>query len=272
LHPILLDIGPFSLHSYGLAMAVAFGLGIWISMRRALKRGIESQFILDLSVLTLIIGLAGARMTYILTHLDEFRGHWIDTISPFQSDGKIGIAGLVLLGGVVVGFAAAYVISRRKKVGFLTVTDILMPSLALGIAIGRLGCYFNGCCFGMPAEYGWCVIFPESSLAGSIYPETHIHPTQLYETLAMLGVFGFLLLFDRKARPTGLITGLFLSFYGIWRFFVEGLRWYEEGMILGEIGDLRFTVSRLISTIMVLVGILLILKVRGNPPPEEVKQ
>jgi phosphatidylglycerol:prolipoprotein diacylglycerol transferase len=261
LHPILFDIGPFSLHSYGLAMAVAFGLGIWIAMRRAPKRGVASQYILDLSVLTLIIGLAGARLTYILTHLDEFRGHWIDTISPFQSDGKIGIAGLVLLGGVVTGFAAAYVIARRKKLGFLTVTDILMPSLALGIAVGRLGCFFNGC----------CVIFPVDSLAGSIYPHTAIHPTQLYETVAMLVVFAYLLWFDRKPRPLGMLTAMFLILYGVWRFYLEGLRWYEESMILTQIGDMRFTVSRLISAIMVVVGVFLFLKVRGNPPPKEVK-
>jgi phosphatidylglycerol---prolipoprotein diacylglyceryl transferase len=271
LHPILFDIGPFSLHSYGLAMAVAFGLGIWIAMHRAPKRGVASQYILDFSVLTLIIGLAGARLTYILTHLNEFRGHWIDTVSPIQSDGKIGIAGLVLLGGVVTGFAAAYVIARRKKIGFLTVTDILMPSLALGIAVGRLGCFFNGCCPGSPSDCAWCVVFPVESLAGSIYPHTAIHPTQLYETLAMLVVFAYLLWFDRKPRPLGMLTAMFLMLYGVWRFYLEGLRWYEESMILTQFGDMRFTVSRLISAIMVVVGIILILKMRGNPPPKEVR-
>ncbi len=270
--PVIYEIGPFSLHSYGLMMATAFGCGIWIAMRRAPQRGIESKFILDLAVLTLIFSLVGARATYIFTHLDEFQGRWLDTISPIQSNGKIGIAGLVLLGGVVAGFAAAYVITRRKKVGFLTVTDVLIPSLALGIAFGRMGCFLNGCCPGSPGEFGWCMVFPESSLTGSIYPNIHVHPTQLYETLAMLVVFAVLLLFDRKPRPLGMLTGLFLVLYGVWRFYLEGMRWYEEGMILTSFGDMQFTLSRLISAGMVIVGIFLYLKVKGNSPVEKIKQ
>ena len=271
MHPILFEIGPFSLHSYGLMMAIAFGCGIWIASYRAPKRGIESKFILDLAVLTLIFSLVGARITYVFTHLNEFRGRWLDTISPIQSDGKIGIAGLVLLGGVIAGFAAAYVITKRKKVGFLTITDILIPSLALGIGIGRIGCFLNGCCPGSPGEYGWCMVFPESSLTGSIYPQIHVHPTQLYETFAMLALFTFLLWFDRKPRPTGMLTSLFLVLYGIWRFYLEGLRWYEEGMILTTFGDMHLTLSRLISACMVVVGVFLYMKIKGNPPLEKIK-
>ncbi|MBU0691132.1 prolipoprotein diacylglyceryl transferase [bacterium] len=271
MHPILFDFGPFSLHSYGLMMAIAFALGIWIATRRAPQRGIEAKFILDMAVLTLIFSLVGARATYVFTHLDEFRGHWIDTISPIQSDGKIGIAGLVLLGGVVAGFAAAYVIAKRKRVGFLTITDILIPSLALGIGIGRIGCFLNGCCPGSPGECTWCMVFPEESLTGSIYPHIHVHPTQLYETVAMFCVFGFLLWFDRKPRPLGMLTGLFLVLYGVWRFYLEGLRWYEEGMIVTNIGDMRITVSRVISAAMVIAGVFLYLKVKNKPPVEKIK-
>jgi phosphatidylglycerol:prolipoprotein diacylglycerol transferase len=249
-------------------MAIAFASALWIAMQRAPKRGIEAKVIVDLAVLTLIFGLAGARATYVFTHIAEFRGRWLDTISPIQSDGKIGIAGLVLLGGVLAGFAAAFFIARRKKARFLTITDILIPSLTLGIAFGRLGCFFNGCCFGLPGSTPLCVVFPSESLAGSVYPRTLIHPTQLYEVSAMLVLFAFLLWFDRRPRATGLLTGMFLILYGVWRFFVEGLRWYEESMIIGMLGDSRFTLSRLITVGMVLVGLFLIWKVRAKPGGE----
>jgi phosphatidylglycerol:prolipoprotein diacylglycerol transferase len=144
----------------------------------------------------------------------------------------------------------------------------MMPSLALGIAFGRLGCFFNGCCFGLPGHTGLCVVFPEESLAGSVFPHTHIHPTQLYETTAMLILFAGLLLFDRKPRAIGLLTGLFLLVYGAWRYYVEGIRWYESSMILAQSDAMRFTLSQLISVIMVIVGIVFILKAR-KPPPQE---
>jgi phosphatidylglycerol:prolipoprotein diacylglycerol transferase len=115
------------------------------------------------------------------------------------------------------------------------------------------------------------MVFPESSLTGSIYPHIHVHPTQLYETLAMLCVFAFLLWFDRKPRPLGTVTALFLIFYGVWRFYLEGLRWYEEGMIVTNIGDMRITVSRVISAVMVIIGIYMYLKVKNKPPVEKIK-
>jgi phosphatidylglycerol:prolipoprotein diacylglycerol transferase len=140
------------------------------------------------------------------------------------------------------------------------VWDVLVPSLTLGIAIGRIGCFLNGCCFGIPTAVPWACVFPEESLAGSIFPHRHIHPTQLYETAAMLILFAWLLYYDTKPRVTGAVTAQFLLYYGIWRFFVEGLRWYESGMILTQSDGFQFTLSRLISLCMVLAGIYLMIR------------
>jgi len=268
LHPELFKIGPFALHSYGLMLALAFGFGIWIATKRAPKRGVTGQAIMDISVASLLIGLLGGRIAYVVTHWDEFEGRLIDIISPIQSDGTIGIAGLVLLGGVVAGFGGAYWMAKRKGTSFMNVTDIMIPSLALGIAFGRLGCFLNGCCFGNVCDLPWGVVFPESSLAGSVFPHQHIHPTQLYETAAMIALFGFLLWRDRARLLEGVLTGYFLTLYGVWRYYVEGLRWYEAGMIFGSIGDHRITFSRIISAAMVVVGIYLIARKNAPAPPD----
>ncbi len=151
-------------------LALAFGFGIWIASKRAPKRGVPSNSIVDIAVASLLFGLGGGRIAYVITHWKEFEGRMLDIISPIQSDGTIGIAGLVLLGGVVAGFGGAYWMSKKRGTSFLNVTDIMVPSLALGIAFGRLGCFMNGCCFGNVCDLPWSVVFPDSSLAGSVYP------------------------------------------------------------------------------------------------------
>lgn len=239
-------------------LAIAFGLGIWLSSKRAPRRGVEGAAISDISVAALLFGLGGGRIAYVFTHWHEFEGRLLDIISPIQSDGTIGIAGLVLLGGVIAGFGGAYWMARKRGAAFLTVTDIMIPSLALGIAFGRIGCFLNGCCFGLPSNLPWAVVFPESCSAGSVYPHQHIHPTQLYETLAMVVLFFFLLWRDRAELAQGALTGWFLMLYGIWRYFVEGLRWYEQGMVYGALGEHRVTFSRIISAVMIVIGIYLI--------------
>ncbi|MCL4305352.1 prolipoprotein diacylglyceryl transferase [bacterium] len=258
MYPELFKIGPFVLHSYGLMLALAFGFGIWIASKRAPQRGISGSTVMDVSVASLLFGLAGGRIAYVITHWEEFEDRWIDIVSPIQSDGTIGIAGLVLLGGVVAGFGGAYWMTRRRGARFLTLTDIMIPSLALGIAFGRIGCFLNGCCFGTECHAPWGVEFPTSSLAGSVFPHMSIHPTQLYEALAMLALFGFLLWRDRVPLREGVLTGWFLALYGLWRYYVEGLRWYESGMVFGQLGAHRITFSRIISVLMVVAGIYLI--------------
>lgn len=241
-------------------MAVAFGLGIWIAMKRSEARGVGGKYALDLAVLILIFSLLGARATYVMTHWSEFADHPLDTISPVQHNGQIGIAGLVLLGGVIAGFATAWVYSRRRQIPFLVTSDIFVPSLALGIAIGRIGCFFNGCCFGLPSDLPWACSFPPESLAGDVYPGIHVHPTQLYETVYMLLVFAFLFWRDRKPLTKGMLTGWFLLLYGVGRFFIEMLRWYESEMVL--MTSPRFTISQLISLALVLAGIILLVRSR----------
>lgn len=243
-------------------LATAFALAIWLTVRRAEARGIGGKFAADLSILVIVVALIGARATYVFTHFEEFVDHPLDAISPFQSSGRIGISGLVLVGGVIAGFLTAWYYSRRRHRPFLAVTDLLAPSVALGIAIGRIGCFLNGCCFGLPTGLPWGCRFPDGSYAGYVFPNAHIHPTQLYAVLYMLIIFAVLLIIDRKPRAMGIMSGWFLTFYGVARFINEGFRWYEPGMILFQSGGFRFTFSRAVSVFMFVLGVYLLLSRR----------
>ncbi len=125
-HPIILDLGRFKLHSYGLMIFLAFVLGTWLAAVRARRDGIDVGVVVDLVVWILISSLVGARVTYFLFHLDEFRGppdgsgpiRWLDIVNPIQSDGTIGIAGLVFLGGVVFAVPVTWLYLRRKGFSF----------------------------------------------------------------------------------------------------------------------------------------------------------
>jgi len=257
MYPILIDFGLFKLHTYGLTMFLAFAIGIIIAAKRGKKRGIADNVILDISTATIISGILGGRILYIITHLEEFRGHWLDMISPIQSDGTIGIAGLVLLGGVILAIATIIFIAWLKSVPILKLLDVLAPSLALGIAIGRIGCFFNGCCFGLPTDLPWGVVFPEGCLAYSVMGETRLHPTQLYAVLYNLFLFVLLLLSEKRFyRFDGFTTFLFFFVYGFFRFLNETLRWQEESMRLIVWKNGFLTISQVVSLGMFVLGII----------------
>ena len=113
--PELFKIGPFTLHTYGFMMMLAFATAIFLSVYRAKRVGISPNAICDLAIIVLFTSLIGSRLTYVFTHISEFKGNWFAIINPVQPDGKIGIAGMVLLGGVVVATAASIWYLRRKK-------------------------------------------------------------------------------------------------------------------------------------------------------------
>lgn len=268
MHPTIVDFGPFALHSYGLMMTIAFIVGIWLAGRRARAARLPERFAFDISFVIIVVSLICARLTYVVTHWDEFVDHLFDIISPIQHDGSIGIAGLVLVGGVIGGVIAAYAYARAKKLPLSLVFDVLTPSLVIGIAIGRIGCFLNGCCFGFPTDLPWGCVFPENSLAGSVYPHTPVHPTQLYEMALMFILFVALLRFDRIPHPHGRTFALFLMAYGVARVWVEGLRWYEADKIAGYIGSFRLTGSQIVSALMFFAGLFLWSYVAKKKTPE----
>jgi len=242
MHPEIISIGPFTIRSYGLMLAVAFLSGIVIAARRAKRAGENPDHIYNLSVWVVVSALLGARLYYVVTHYGEFRA---DRSLPFLvrvftglknmfwpvgADGRVGISGLILYGGLIAATAATAVYLKRHDLSIPKYMDLIGPTLGLGEFFTRIGCFLNGCCFGKPTESWVGVVFPPSSAAGYCYPGIAIHPSQLYNAFAGLVIFFLLLFLERYKRFDGFTALLYFILYSIGRFVIDFSRYYESSM------------------------------------------
>ncbi|MCD4690857.1 prolipoprotein diacylglyceryl transferase [bacterium] len=193
MHPILLHLGSLPIRSYGLMIALAFAISIWLARRRAPARGIDPDTIIDLSFFVIISSIAGARLTYVIVQWEHYAGNPLTAL-------RIWDGGLALYGGILAGILCGLWFFRRRGINMWEGTDVMTPPLALGVGIGRIGCFLNGCCFGKPCSLPWAVAFPADSGAGSWFPGGPLHPTQVYESLAAFAPLAVLLVRARR-RP-----------------------------------------------------------------------
>jgi phosphatidylglycerol:prolipoprotein diacylglycerol transferase len=247
MHRTIIEFGELGIRSYGLALVVAFWLGIELSARLARKRGLDPVRILDLGLVVLVSSLVGSRLFYVVTHWAEYDEDRMGIL-------RIWEGGLTFYGGLVCGLVFGMLYLRRKGLPVLTVSDLVAPQIALGIAIARIGCFFNGCCFGKESNLPWAVVFPADCQAGWLMPGKHLHPTQLYSTLANLVLFVILRRLLKRGLPRGVVFSAFLVLYGTWRFAVDYLRYYEGSAYLGSAA---ITSNQAISLAMIAVGLLL---------------
>ncbi|HEC32564.1 MAG TPA: prolipoprotein diacylglyceryl transferase [Deltaproteobacteria bacterium] len=253
MHPVLFKIGWFEVHSYGLMLALSFLLGLLLVVRRAKAQKIPVNVVLDIATISVICGVIGSRFFYVIFHLDEFRGNWLDTINPIQSSGEIGIAGLTVIGGFLLALVTITFYLWRKNLPILKITDIFAPSVALGIFLTRIGCFLNGCCFGKPTDSPLGLVFPENSPAGFVFPNIRIHPTQLYSSFYGLVIFIVLLISEKKFKKfDGFTFFLLFILYGIARFTVDFFRYYENSMTL-RLGGIAISVNQGVC-ILLMVG------------------
>jgi len=210
MHPILLQLGPLVLRSYGLMMALGFAFGIALSLMLSRKEGRSDEVVLDLSVWIMVGAIVGARLFYVLVMPESYVAHPWQILAVWQG-------GLVYYGGLIGAGLSAYFWLRKHRQPVWAVADCLAPGLALGQAFGRLGCYLNGCCYGrVDQEHG--VIFPAL--------EDHLPhlPTQLYEAGFVLLLALFLLWFKAKRTYAGQVFWLYVFLYCLGRFAIEWLR------------------------------------------------
>jgi phosphatidylglycerol:prolipoprotein diacylglycerol transferase len=147
----------------------------------------------------------------------------------------------------------------------LEVTDIVAPHLALGIALARVGCFFNGCCFGKASDLPWACVFPVDSQAGwiqrSMLAGRAVQPTQIYEAIACAVMFFFLRKLLRRGYPAGTVFFSFLTLYGLWRFGIDYLRYYEVGMYLEPV---HITWNQVVSLAMIASGLVFLVRSVGR--------
>jgi phosphatidylglycerol:prolipoprotein diacylglycerol transferase len=220
-HPQLIHIGHFFLPTYGFLVSLGVLLGLWISVRNSEKQGIDGEKAWNFGILVVLSGIVGAKVLYIINDWGSYAAHPKDifSISTLQAGG-------VFSGGLVAALVAAAWYIRRNRLPALATCDAFAPGLALGHAIGRLGCFSAGCCWGKPTNAWWGVTFTNplaNELVGT--PLGHpLQPTQLFEAAVELANFLFLTWLFARKRFDGQVFAAYLVLYGVARYLLEYLR------------------------------------------------
>lgn len=215
MHKVALQIGPLTIHWYGVFLATAFLVGLWTASRRALHQGIKAETILDAGVWLIVGSILGARLLYVISYWQESFA-----AKPFYEVFMIQKGGLVYYGGLAGATLAFILYARIQKLSLWKLSDILAPSVSLGYAIGRPGCLMNGCCYGHPTSLPWAIHYPADHETRGI----GVHPSQLYDSLLAVGLYLGLAWVYRKKRFDGQVFALYLIGYACTRGFVEFFR------------------------------------------------
>ena len=225
--PHLFTIGGYSQSTYGLLVAVAFVVALTVIGRLARKAGLPQEAVLNLAMYCAIAGIVGAKLLMLLVDLPHYLSDPGDilTMATLRAGGDF-------FGGLILALVVAAVYMRRMKLPPLPTADVFAPGLALGHAIGRVGCFAAGCCYGIQAHVPWAVTFTNPDVNGAPL-NVPLHPTQLYESLAEAAIFGVLWWRIRKPHAPGAIVSLYLLLYGAARFLVEFVRFHEQGNLWG---------------------------------------
>jgi phosphatidylglycerol:prolipoprotein diacylglycerol transferase len=212
------SIGPFTLHTYGVLLALAFLVGLWVISRQAKRAGLDANRITDMAVWVLIAGLVGAKLLLVAVDWRYFGRNPREIGSILQSGGVYG----GLIGGILVAW---WYVRRNHLPGWQT-ADVLVPGVALGQAIGRLGCFAAGCCWGRTTQVPWAVTFTDvySARAVGTPMDTPVHPSQLYESFATFLIFLVLLWLAPRKRFQGQVALVYVALYSAVRFGLEFLR------------------------------------------------
>lgn len=269
MHPELLSLGPIHIRSYGAMLAVAFLVGTFLALKEARRLKLDEDRLVTVILVALVAGVLGARMLYVIEHIDQFQREWAGAFALWQG-------GLTLYGGVAAGTLAGLLTARRLRQPIWVVADALTPSFALGTMFGRIGCFLNGCCYGRPTGHSWGVTFPSDSYAGLEFGNAPLHPSQLYNAFA--GLILFLVFWGSRRRPSvpGVRFWTFLALFSVVRVGIDFTRAWERDARLLSLGDLPITESQVTSAGLFLFALLMILRLQReartaapSPTPRE---
>lgn len=236
MHRILLDIGPFTIYSYGLMVALAFLLSTFLILKDARRYGFSRDDVFDCLIAILIGGIIGGRILFVVLNGEYFARYPLKVF-------MLNEGGLAIQGAILVAVLAGALMTRIKKLPFWKGSDLVAPYIALGQSIGRIGCFLNGCCYGRATEGPLSVTFPGDTVARI--------PVQLYSSAFLLLIFIVLLSLRDKKPFNGYLFTMYLVLYSFFRFFMDFFR----GDDLVSWGGM--TLSQLISVGMFSCGVIM---------------
>ena len=256
---VAIHIGPMVIRWYGILIAAAVLLGTLLAQREAVRRREDPDQLLNVVVLAVLVALLGARLYYVAFNWSYYGQHPTKILAVWEG-------GLAIHGGLIAGCIAILLYGWSRRLPFLTYLDVMVPSVALGQAIGRWGNFFNQEAFGTPTNLPWKLYIDVYHRPPHLAASEYFHPTFLYESLWNLGVFAALHLGLRKPlqdRP-GALTLCYFALYSVGRFIVEGFR--IDSLMLGP-----YRAAQVMSAILfVLSAVALVLRLRrpaASQPP-----
>jgi phosphatidylglycerol---prolipoprotein diacylglyceryl transferase len=253
-YPKLFSIGSFYLPTYGVMVALAFLAGLAITVKLARRSGLNPELITNLAVYVALSGMLGAKVLMIVFDWNRYMANPGDifSLATLQAAG-------VFQGGLILALVTAFLYMRHQALPPLATSDAFAPGLALGHAIGKIGCFAAGCCWGIETKLPWAVKFhdPAAYALTGVPLEIALHPAQLYEAGAEALIFGFL--YWRFARPhaPGQLIGLYLVVSSVTRFFIEFTRNHEQALPFG----LPFSITQWIAIVLAFAGAVLLARV-----------
>lgn len=256
--PVLFHIGSFYLPTYGVLVAIAFLTGLSITTRLARHAGLPPEKIMNLAVYCAIAGIIGAKLFMFLFDIGDYIRDpgQIFTMATLQAAG-------VFHGGFILALIFAYLYLRHAKLPILKTMDIFAPGIAIGQAIGRLGCFAAGCCWGRACYLPWGVRF-RSDFAAPVPLDKPLHPVQLYESAADLLIFFLLYWQIGRGHRSGQVIGMYMVLYSTARFIIEFFREHEQALV----GP--FSLTQWIALAVFALGALLLLGGRQTEHAPEV--
>lgn len=243
--PDLFSIGPLTIHTYGLFVAIGFIVAILVTIRLGKPQGIEAQQVMDMGFIMIIWAIIGSRLTYVLMNLSYYLNRPMEIL-------KIWEGGLVFSGGLILVLLAMGWYLKRHHLSFWKIGDLWAPGIAIGQGIGRIGCFMAGCCYGKPTDLRWGVIFSHpKSLAPLNVP---LHPTQLYASLSGFIIFIILMVLYTKKRFEGQVLLWFLILHSTSRLLMERFRGDYRGLIPGS----DMSITQLIALLILIASVIML--------------
>jgi len=239
--PVMFKIFGVDIYSYFVILFVSYIICLFIAMKRGEKKGIKSDIVFDLSLYLLIFGILGSRLLFVLLNLKNYLINPIHIL--YFREG-----GLTWHGAAFGGALTIIIYCYKKKIPSLLMFDIMAPSFILGVGLGKIGCFLNGCCLGKVAQYPWCFAIQSTN------SPLHRHPVQIYELILELIGFLFLIYYDKFTKFRGELFWTYVILYSLIRFSVEFFRESEVlcfGMSLAQVVSIIFIV---IAFIIILIN------------------
>ena len=252
MYPLLLDLGFFNVYSYGVLLAAAYLLALRFALHRARGAGLDGQRIVDLGIIGIISAVAGAKLMLLVVDFDRFTSDLSQMMVLVKSGG-------VFYGGLLLAVPVCWWYIRRTGLPLWTTCDLFAPGIALAQGVGRMGCLLAGCCYGQPTEAPWGITFTSTLAAANVGTPLNIalHPTQVYEAVAVLLILGVLLAGERRWRAfPGRTFWTYLLLYGVARIVLELFRGDPRGMVFDALPTSQFVSALIVPASIVMLVLL----------------